>query len=238
MERGETKSQLVGVLGRSVSRLLGVVRRATDCFFLLFLDALNILFTRSLSLSFRQIPCLTRNALDVLPVLVLIIGPAHLHHHHHHHHVLFSHNRWSTLDDCCSNTTMGFPERYAIDTPALDVHRLPRAINPIFIWVTRMLLVLATCALSLCVLVTSILTVKVRLLLSHCCISELTHNYASTTVVQRSRTDHQTQLGIAHLPHLPEPSHAHHLFWLRCGVSTFAVHPPGRCTVRTVRRQD
>lgn len=57
---------------------------------------------------------------------------------------------------------MGFPERYALNTPATDVNRLPRAPSPVAIWVTRMLLALAVCALSMCVLVTSIITVKVR----------------------------------------------------------------------------
>lgn len=57
---------------------------------------------------------------------------------------------------------MGFPERYALDTPAIDVERLPRAPNPVVIWVTRMALLLIMCALSLCVLVTSIMTVQVR----------------------------------------------------------------------------
>lgn len=57
--------------------------------------------------------------------------------------------------------TMGFPERYALKTPAIDVSRLPRAINPVLIWVVRMFLTLVMCALSLAVLVVSCLVVKV-----------------------------------------------------------------------------
>lgn len=56
---------------------------------------------------------------------------------------------------------MGFPERYALNTPAIDVNRLPRALSPVLVWVARMVLLLLVSALSLCVLVTSILVVKV-----------------------------------------------------------------------------